>query len=623
MQHQHQRSSSRIVKGVKGLMTPKSPARFNFDHPDAAPRRERGRSLSRSRSRGRSLSRARSAAPRDDENDARNANAAPVRRSRSMSRPRQTSAAAAAAEARSSSSRSKSTRRTVKYKKKGQATVISELSSSDDSSPSSNSGGSSSSSSSEESDSHRRSRSSSRRSRGSSTTRSRSAGPAQDFGTLGEQFIHLLQKNFTEACATEDVVASPSRRSRSSSKKSGSKKKHRSSKDLRKHIIVQSRSDDDDDTSSSSSSSSSEEESEDETRLDLAKANLIIRRKKSEAQSRGDVEPRGSRAMSRPSSSQDLHQRSMRYETAGAVLTSARSAHGGQSRQQLRRHPSNPRQRGGIIVDDEDGVFRPARTMSGSMGEFDDYRQPPSRRPPSDGYRRPTPMRRPPSTHTHSGDIPPQYRGGMRGPQPSEEFDDRTIETRPTHELSDYSFRIEKPAQSGFRGPPVGSMPSGSFGGPQPRMPLVEHNSYDGIGRISSSSPSFHQRPNHSLPDMPMRRGGGGVERRLPMPPFPQRRYERLEDNSCVSSGSHFQSRTLLMLPIPPGSIDFVLADTPNGPKVSWAGFASNLQVGDYIVGVENKDTRGLNSMVVTKLLNTKKRKARVLAVRRIESDEI
>lgn len=212
----------------------------------------------------------------------------------------------------------------------------------------------------------------------------------------------------------------------------------------------------------------------------------------------------------------------------------------------------------------------------------------------------------------------------MRESPPSEVFDDRTIETRPTHEFSDYSFTIEKPAQSGFRGPPVGSKHSGSFGGSQqPRMPLVEHNSYDGIGRISSSSPNFHRRPNHSLPDMPMRRGGGGMERIMPKPPFPQRRYERLEDNSCVSSGSHFQSRTLLMLPIPPGSIDFVLADTPNGPKVSWAGFASNLQVGDYIVGVENKDTRGLNSMVVAKLLNSKKRKTRVVAVRRIESDEV
>ena len=113
------------------------------------------------------------------------------------------------------------------------------------------------------------------------------------------------------------------------------------------------------------------------------------------------------------------------------------------------------------------------------------------------------------------------------------------------------------------------------------------------------------------------------MERRMPVPPFPQRRYERLEDNSCVSSGSHFQSRKLIMLPIPPGSIDFVLVDTPNGPKVSWAGFASNLQVGDYIVGVENKDTRGFNSMVVTKLLNSKKRKSRVVAVRRVESDEI
>ena len=40
-------------------------------------------------------------------------------------------------------------------------------------------------------------------------------------------------------------------------------------------------------------------------------------------------------------------------------------------------------------------------------------------------------------------------------------------------------------------------------------------------------------------------------------------------------------------------------------------------------MGVENKDTRGLNAMVVTKLLNTKKRKSRIVTVRRIESDEI
>ena len=233
-------------------------------------------------------------------------------------------------------------------------------------------------------------------------------------------------------------------------------------------------------------------------------------------------------------------------------------------------------------------------------------------------------MRRPPSSHTHSGGLPPQYRGEMRAPQMSEVFDDRTIETRTTHEFSDYSFHIERPSQSDFRGPSAGSIHGDFFeGSQQPRMPLVEHDSYDGIGRIPSSSLSFHKRPNHSLPDMPMRRGGSGLERRVPTPPFPQRRYERFEDNSCVTSASQIQSRKLLMLPIPPGSIDFVLVDTLNGVKVSWAGYASNLQVGDYIVGVENKDTRGLNSMVVAKLLNSKKRKTRVVAVRRIESDEI
>ena len=108
------------------------------------------------------------------------------------------------------------------------------------------------------------------------------------------------------------------------------------------------------------------------------------------------------------------------------------------------------------------------------------------------------------------------------------------------------------------------------------------------------------------------------------MPPLQQRRYERIaEANSFVSSASHFQSRKMLVLPVPPGTVDFVLIDTPNGTRVSWAGFASNLKVGDYVVGVENKDTRGLNAMVVTKLLNTKKRKSRVVTVRRIETDEI
>ena len=117
------------------------------------------------------------------------------------------------------------------------------------------------------------------------------------------------------------------------------------------------------------------------------------------------------------------------------------------------------------------------------------------------------------------------------------------------------------------------------------------------------------------------------MDRRLPPTAPPQQHRSEppgiTGNNSFVSTGSHFQSRKLLMLAIPPGSIDFVLADTAHGPKVTWAGFASNLQVGDYIVGIENKDTRGLNSMVVSKILNSKKRKRRVVAVRRIESDEI
>lgn len=152
-------------------------------------------------------------------------------------------------------------------------------------------------------------------------------------------------------------------------------------------------------------------------------------------------------------------------------------------------------------------------------------------------------------------------------------------------------------------------------------MPLVEHHSYDGIGRIPSISSNNHLRPHTSLPDMHRRRGDGMGRA---MPPLQQRRYKRIaEANSCVSSASHFQSRKMLVLPVPPGTVDFILVDTPNGTKVSWAGFASNLKVGDYVVGVENKDTRGLNAMVVTKLLNTKKRKSRIVTVRRIESDEI
>jgi hypothetical protein len=79
--------------------------------------------------------------------------------------------------------------KTIKSKKKGSRTVITEVPSSD-----------SSSSSSDDSDSHHRSRLS-RNSR-----ISQRSGPAEDFGTLGEQFVHLLQKNFSQACTTGDIA---------------------------------------------------------------------------------------------------------------------------------------------------------------------------------------------------------------------------------------------------------------------------------------------------------------------------------------------------------------------------------------------------------------------------------
>jgi hypothetical protein len=289
----------------------------------------------------------------------------------------------------------------------------------------------------------------------------------------------------------------------------------------------------------------------------------------------------------------------------------------GESRQQqLLRYPSNSRQRGGILIDDEDGIYRQNKASSSSFCDFDErhfHQQAPSQYPPNEGYHRPPPPRRRPAPSVN----PSFYQGGMRVPHVPEAFDDHTIETRPTHELSDYSITLEQQAS---RGLPSG-MNSGSFGWPsQGRAPLVEHHSYDGMGRIPSVSSHYNPRPHSSLPDMHRRRGDG-MERA--MPPLQQRRYERIDANSYVSSASHFQSRKMLVLPVPPGTVDFVLIDTPNGTRVSWAGFASNLKVGDYVVGVENKDTRGLNAMVVTKLLNTKKRKSRVVTVRRIESDEI
>ena len=594
---------SRIVKGVKSLRTPKTPtsaAKFNFGGTPRArspPRKEsRGRSMSRARSttnRGRSMSRARSTTR--DENHAGNA-ADPVRRGRSMSRPRRQHVL-------SPPNMSRIKHKTIKSKKKGSRTVISKVPSSD-----------SSSSSSDDSDSHHRSHlaRNSRNSRNSQRN-----GPAEDFGTLGEQFVHLLQKNFSQACTTGDL-APPSKSKKKSSKM---KEKHRLSKELRQHIIAQS-------SSSSSSSDSSDEESEDETRLDdLIQSNLMIRRRLSQtAKSRSDtsMESKESRWNRQFDRGYDKEERTDITEYIAPQPSRSQrnfvpplgANPSGESRQQQHlRYASNSRQRGGILIDDEDGVFRPNQASSSNFCDFDErqfHQQAPSRCPPNERYHRPPPPRSRPAPSVN----PSFHQWKMLAP-----FDDHTIETRPTHELSEYSITLEQQASKGL---PSGmhSMNSGSFGGlPQRRMPLVEHHSYDGIGRIPSISSNNHLRPHSSLPDMHRRRGNG-VERA--MPPLQQRRYERIaEANSCVSSASHFQSRKMLVLPVPPGTVDFVLVDTPNGTKVSWAGFASNLKVGDYVVGVENKDTRGLNAMVVTKLLNTKKRKSRIVTVRRIESDEI
>ena len=459
----------------------------------------------------------------------------------------------------------------------------------------------SSGSSSDDSDSHHRSR------LAHSSRNGQRNGPAEDFGTLGEQFVHLLQKNFSQACTTGDI-APPTKSKKKSSKK---KKKHGRSKELREHIIVQA-------SSSSSSSVSSEEESEDETRLeDLAQSKLIIRRRLDYSEK--------TRPKTRRFDEED------RSEITGFIEASrsqrnfvpplSANPSGGSRHQQLLRYPSNSRQRGGILIDDEDEVYGPTEASSRSFCDLIDERRlhqhAPSQCPPNEGYHRPPPPRRRPNPSVN----PSHYQGKGRvphAPEAFDPFDDHTIETRPTHELSEYSITLEQQAS---RGLPSG-MNSGSFGGPpQRRMPLVEHHSYDGMGRIPSIPSNHHPRPHGSLPDMHRRRGDG-MERT--MPPLQQRRYERIADaNSFVSSASHFQSRKMLVLPVPPGTVDFVLVDTPNGTRVSWAGFASNLRVGDYVVGVENKDTRGLNAMVVTKLLNTKKRKSRVVTVRRIETDEI
>lgn len=197
--------------------------------------------------------------------------------------------------------------------------------------------------------------------------------------------------------------------------------------------------------------------------------------------------------------------------------------------------------------------------------------------------------------------------------EPAKVFDDHTIETRPTQD-DGYTAAIA-----------VESVPSaiqrggtkGSFGG-RPMMPLVEHHSLSdsfGVGRRMNGS--YGDRPHSSLPDMPGRRDGIGGN----MNPIQRQRYGRLRQ--YATHGNHSQTaRRIQFVPIPPGTIDFVLIDTPAGPKVSWAGFASNVQAGDYIVGIEGRDTRGLNSLVTTKLLNDKKRKIRVVAVRRVDSGE-
>ena len=421
---------SRIVKGVKSLRTPKTPAsagKFNFSGTPRArspPRREsRGRSPSRSKSRGRSMSRARSTTNRGrsmsrarsttrDEYYEGNADD-PVRRSRSMSRPRHQ-------QAPSPPHTSRSMHKTIKSKKKGSRTVISEVPSSD-----------SSASSSDDSDSHHRSR------LARNSRNSQRSGPAEDFGTLGEQFVQLLQKNFSQACTTGDL-APPTKSKTKSSKK---KKKHGRSKELREHIIVQS-------STSSSSSVSSEEESEDETRLeDLAQSKLIIRRRLDYSEK--------TRPKTRRFDEED------RSEITGFIEASRsqrnfipplRAIPSGESRQQkLLRYPSNSRQRGGILIDDEDEVYRPTEASSRSFCDLIDERRlhqhAPSQCPPNEGYHRPPPPKRRPAPNVN----PSHYQGKGRvphAPEAFDPFDDHTIETRPTHELQN----IPSPSSSRLPG---------------------------------------------------------------------------------------------------------------------------------------------------------------------------
>jgi len=568
----------RIVKGVKGL-TPtnlrggRGPRGFEREPAATATTTPRPTSTTPARI-GRSRSRSPSRVP-PDENDAGNS-----RRGRAVGKVRALTAASAGGVQKAKGGHQKHRWLVDENEEQSEITI-------------------SSSSSDFESDT-----SSSDESEAGTFTRRQPPPAAEDFGILANQFVHLLKSSMSQGCSTEGGTSS----NRNSTKQLMSRKQRkmvsRKKKNKKKKTTLESY----DDESSSTSSSSDEA---------LEYAKQVIKKRLSKS-----TEGRALGTKSRPRRLNQLRVSTIHTEEEEQTEVPD-DGHSHNPSREGRRNCTPHYKLSSRNFEDEVAEFdapphEPLRARS-SDRHTDHHRHPISRRSFNESVRVD-------DEHFHTSRSQSsnnmrhrchsrhsRFVDGMRVPDVPEVFDDHTIETKPTQD-DGYTVAIA-----------VESVPSaiqrggikGSFSG-RPMMPLVEYHSLSdsfGLGRRMNSS--YGDRPHCSLPDMPGRRDGiGGI-----MSPVQRQRSGHLRQ--YATHGDHSQTaRRIQFVPIPPGKIDFVLIDTPAGPKVSWAGFASSVQAGDYIVGIEGRDTRGLNSLVTTKLLNDKKRKSRVVAVRRVDSGE-